>query len=517
MVLPSLVLAGWLTAASAQDVGAGNAAPQPGLVQSSDPQASAAAATDENAQSTLIPVPTLDAPGLVVGVKLGELYTDNLTVAGRGQASKSSWITQVEPFVRAAASTPRFSGSVNYRLMGYLYGGRSNADQLAQYLDARGTLTLVPERFFLDGTALYQREIVNNAQPSGSGAFFLDNNHVNVARGTLSPYWVQDLGRVGTMVLRYIRGRVVYNHRGIPRQARASLGGIPDATSNAVQFSVASPRDQQWGWDLGYTEQRLQPDFGSSVDFAMARVGVSRQLRPGTRLLADAGKENNYLPDGTVEKLGATFWDVGFEWANPLNSVKLLVGHRFYGPSYQFSWTHFAALLTTELSYVEMPTDLNRQLLGGSLGVTGTTFPVIGLQQFPSLLEQRVYLMKRAQASATYELPKGQLNLTLYDESRKYFLLNYGREKVESARLSWLFDLGPFTTLTPMVGWQRYRFRNDQVNYTRFAQVALTHRFSRHDFGSVRLRNDSGRAYALAATGRDYRVNVLFVQWTHLF
>src|SRR3546814_7822310 len=57
-------------------------------------------------------------------------------------------------------------------------------------------------------------------------------------------------------------------------------------------------------------------------------------------------------------------WDVGFDWSNTRDNVKLLVGHRFYGRSYQFSWTHTAALLTTAMSYVEQPTDINQQLLG---------------------------------------------------------------------------------------------------------------------------------------------------------
>ncbi len=40
------------------------------------------------------------------------------------------------------------------------------------------------------------------------------------------------------------------------------------------------------------------------------------QVSLNTRLLADVGKENKFLPDGTIDKLGANFWDVGFAWSN---------------------------------------------------------------------------------------------------------------------------------------------------------------------------------------------------------
>jgi len=531
VVLSSIALAGWLSGAMAQDVGI---AP-PGSTPSPNEQTGS-----ENLPPGVIPQPTPDNPGLVTGVTLGELYTDNLKLAASGASKQSSWITVIQPFVRSAASGPRFSGIFDYKLTGYVYEGGSNHDQLAQDLHAQGTLAVVPQHLFLDGTATYGREIINNELPAGQGTFFLNNNQANVATASLSPYWIQDVGNVGTMSLRYTRGRVVYNRRGIPDQNGALLTGVPDVTSNSVQFSLVGPKYEAWGWNVGYTEQRLSrgfapqavnstppsnldggfeqpsnPDFGRSSDFAMAQAGISRQINPSTRLLADAGKENKYLPDGSYQHLGATFWDAGFEWASTQDSFKLLVGHRFYGHSGQLSWTHTAALLTTTVEYVEKPTDLNQQLLGQNPGEIAIT--PIGTPQIPSLIESRVYLMKRASAVATYEMPKGQLSLTLYDESRKYFELDNAREKVENANLAWLFDWGPFTTFTPTVGWQRYQFRDGQINNTRYVQLALVHQINPDNFGSLRLRNDSRSAYEVLQGAHGYRVNVIYFEWTHLF
>ncbi|RCS30222.1 TIGR03016 family PEP-CTERM system-associated outer membrane protein [Rhodanobacter denitrificans] len=508
-VLSSIVLGGWLTGVAAQSV---NVRARNSL--SSAPDEQATGAEDESVGVGVIPQPSIDSPGTVLGVTLGELYTDNLRLAASAKPKQTGWITEIQPFFKGAWDSPRFSGVLDYTMTGYLYAGQSRSDQLAHDLRAGGTFVILPQHFFLDGTALYGREVINNELPAGSGTFFLNNNLANVARGTLSPYWIQDFDNVGTMTLRYTLGRVVYNHHGIPGQNGALLNGIPDNTSNALQFGLVSPEYQTWGWNLGYSDQRFTPDYGRSTEYAVAKLGAAWQISNDTKLLADAGKENRFLSDGTSRKLGAVFWDVGFDWSDIRDDFKFLVGHRFYGRSYQFSWTRTAALLTTTMSYVEQPTDLNQQLLEqnpGAITVPG------GIYYLPSLRNLRTYLMKRAAASASYTMPRGSLRMALYDERRTYFLLDNRDERVANANLDWLFDIGASTTLTTTLGWQRYKFQDGQINHNHYAQLTLVHQVSPNNFGSLRLRRDSRNVQSGAPEAHGYRVNVLFVQWTHLF
>ena len=460
--------------------------------------------------------PTLADPGSVAGVTLGEFYTDNLKLAPHGKPKQSSWVTEIQPFFKAAYRGPRFSGLVDYRLTGYLYDGQASHDQLAQNLDANGKLIVLPRHFFIDGSALYGRAIINNELSAGSGSFFLNGNQTNVAVGSLSPYWLQDLGRVGTVTLRYTLGRVVYNDRGISAQAPGVLSGIPDVTSNALQFNLVSPEDQTWGWNFGYADQRLDPDFGPSTRFAKARLGTSLQVTHQLELLADAGKEDKFLPDGTVQVLRAPFWDAGFEWSSTRDNFRVIAGHRFYGRSYQLSWSHRAALLTTDVSYVEQPTTYNQQLLGSIFG-SGLMPPVSVRPRIPSLTEFQPYLSKRWVATATYTMPKSSLKVTVYDESRAYFMQASGKERVENADVSWLFNLGPFTTLTPSLNWQRYRFRSGQISYRRYAQLAVAHQLNPKNFAILGLRHDSSTVYSGVPGAHGYDANVIFLQWTHLF
>ena len=472
--------------------------------------------TFQSQQIGVIPQPTLASPGLVTGITLGELYTNNLALTAPGTSHDSDFITEVQPFLKGAYSSPFFSGLLDYTLTGYLYRHHSDDNQLNHNLSAQGTFTLLPQHFYLDGTALYNQQIINNAAPSGSGAYFLTNNRANSATGILSPYWIQDLGNAGVANLRYSRGRVAYNTQGInPGGSSTALSGVPDITSNAVQFSWVSPKDTTVGWDLDYSNQRITPDFGPGAQYASARLGGSYRLNFNTTLLADIGKENKYLPDGTVVVLGARFWDAGFEWADSLNDIKIMAGHRFYGRSYQLSWAHTASLVTTSLSYSEQPTDYNQQLLAQNPGaILSSPSPVT---QIPSLIERQVYLSKRATAYVSYTTDKSKLSLTLYDELRTFFILNSSQERVADAEISWQYKIGVFTTLTPTYGWERYQYQNGQINYSTYSQLALAHQFTPYDTGSLSLRNESRNVYFGLPGNTGYRVNILFLQWTHLF
>jgi hypothetical protein len=462
-----------------------------------------------------IPQPSPASPGLVAGVTFGELYTDNLWLAYPGKPRASAWVTEVQPFIKAAASQPRFNGVFDYTLAGYWYAGQSQHHQVSQSLDARATLTVVPDHLFVYGTGMYGRVVVDDRLPSGPGTLFLNENQLNVGIATLSPYWMQDLGNAGTLTLRYTRGRVVYNDHGIPAEGAGLLQGIPNVTSDTAQFSLVSPGYQTLGWNLAYSNQRLDPDNQPGVRFSMAKLEVSSGLTDHLRALVDVGKESRFSPDGSVQQLGSPFWDAGFTWMTARNDFKLTLGHRFYGRSYTLAWTHQAALLTTSVTYTEQPTTYNQQLLALQSGID-TPLPIDYGNRIPSLANQRPYLSKRWTAAAAYSMPLSTLRVQVYDETRTYFVQDADNERVADAGISWALDLGARSTLTPSFDWQRHAYEDGQVTFHRYAQVALVQQFNRKNFGSVRLRHDDSRAGAVAAGAYGYHVNVIFLMWTHL-
>lgn len=510
IAVTAIIMGAWLTTAAAQDAGAGAGASNP-----LDSMPAWQIQSYGNLPQGVVTQPQPWNPGVVFGVSVGELYTDNLGLSYSGQPRQTDWITVVQPFVRAARSGPRFSGVVNYMLTGYAYADHSDNNRVSQNLDATGRLTLVPQHLFLDGFAKYDHENVDNFVPPGYGTFFINTNRTNVGVGQLSPFWQQDLGAAGLMTLRYSLGRVVYDGGNDSTSASYSL---PNVTSNGVQFKLTQPLDAKLGWNINYAWQSLSPSFGPDVRLQAATAGVWYRVNQTLRFLGDLGRENNYRADGSAESLGATRWDIGLQWQSPTNAVLLKLGHRFFGPSSEFSWTHTAARLSTVLRYEQRPTDINAELLSQNLG-PGTVYPVNINQPYPSLTARGpgLYILRRGSFGLNYELPNSKLSFSAYSETRDYFVPDGGPERVEQANIAWMFQLGARTTLTPSIEWQKFKYTGGLESNPRTEQLVLMHQFTPHDYATFRYRHGAWDYEQIAAPTNNLDVNVLYAQWIHLF
>lgn len=510
IALSAIILGGWLTAAVAQD--AGNSADGSTL---GDAMPAWQIQSYGNLPPGVVGQPQPWKPGIVAGVSLGELYTSNLWMNYSGQPKTSDWITVVQPFVRAARSGPRFSGVVNYSLTGYAYSGNSAYNTVAQDLDAIGRLTVVPQHLFVDGFAKYDHENLSDFMPPGYGTFYIGTHRVNVGVARLSPYWQQSFGAAGIMTLRYSLGRVVYDRAGDSVGANYAL---PDVTSNGLQFKLEQPRDARLGWSVNYAWQRLDPSFGPDVRFQTATASVWYRVNETLRFLGDLGRENNYRADGTAESLAATLWDVGLQWTSPTNDVTVKLGHRFFGPSSELSWTHTAARLSTVLRYEQRPGDINMELLNQNLG-PGTVWPVYMTQQYPNLTARGpgLYILRRGSFNLNYELASSKLSASVYNEIRDYFVPTGGPQRVFDARLAWMFELGSRTTLTPSVEWQKLRYDGGIESNPRSEQIALMRQVTSHDYASLRYRHGGWDYEQFMAPTHDFDVNTFYAQWIHLF
>lgn len=508
IAVSAIILGGWLTAAAAQDAGASDSSSLGSMpawqVQSYG-----------NLPPGVVGQPQPWKPGTVVGIALGELYTDNLTLSQSGHPKESDWITVVTPFVRAARSGPRFSGVVNYSLTGYAYADHSHNNSVAQDLDARGRLTVVPQHFFLDGFAKYEHQNMDDFVPPGYGTFFIGTGRTDVGVAQLSPVWEQNLGAAGRMTLRYSLGRVVYDYG---NSNSNFVSPLSDVTSNGVQFKLEQPRDAKLGWNLNYVYQRLNPSYGPDVEFQTATAGVWYRVNQTLRFVGDLGRENNYRADGSARGLGATRWDVGLEWATPVNSVILKLGHRFFGPSSEFQWTHTATRLSTVLRYEQRPADINSEILNQNLG-PGTVWPVNVTPQYPNLTARGpgLYILRRGTFGLSYEMPSSKLSASVYSEARDYFVPDGGPEHVSQATVAWAFQLGSRTTLTPSVQWQRLKYEGGLDSNPRSEQIALMHQVTAHDIATLRYRHGAWDYEQFMAPTNNYDVNVFYAQWIHLF
>lgn len=434
-------------------------------------------------------------------ITVGEIYTDNLFLSPPGSSDKADdFITEIEPGFNLKYQAPQLIGNIDYQLQGLLYANHGGQNDVYNELNANATLAVVPDLFYVDGMTMYDQQVINPERPAGRSNLFGGMNRTNVSSSTISPYFKHDFGSIGIATLRYAYGRAIYTE-----------SNIPNASSNTLSFLLA--RQPQYGdltYDLSYSHQRIDRDFGRDFSFEQARLGLQYQVSGFTQLLVNVGKENDYHPDGSFDRLGATFWSAGFRVKSQINEFKALVGHRFFGRSWELEWQHNGADFHTDLSYEEQPTDFNRLLLSrGSQALINSPLPEV---QLPSLREQRIFVLKRAAASVRYDMARSQIQLRLYDERRDFINLA-NNERVQGGGIDWNFQLGLRDSFIPTFDYERYEFTDGRINHTTRSQVDWRHRLSQSMTLDLALRHERRDSNGAG----DYRVNTILAELTKLF
>jgi hypothetical protein len=161
-----------------------------------------------------------------------------------------------------------------------------------------------------------------------------------------------------------------------------------------------------------------------------------------TRLTATGGLESNVQEDPSIGGFDESFWSVGMEW-NPdeLQSLSLSVGDRYYGTSYAAAYSRRGSRGSFELSYSEDPTTAGLQLGNDGIFQPG---------QRPggsATLDTRVFLSKRFQATARYELVRSVITARAYSDRRTYEDGSGDTEDVMGATLGYDWNFAPRTRL----------------------------------------------------------------------
>ncbi|HET7586553.1 MAG TPA: TIGR03016 family PEP-CTERM system-associated outer membrane protein [Gammaproteobacteria bacterium] len=433
-------------------------------------------------------------------VTVGEFYTDNLLLAPPGEPREDDFITEIEPGLRLDYAAPRLTANVDYRLQGLVYADHSDMNHAYSQLNANATLEAIEDWFFINGRTIYDHQVIDPERTGGRNNLFGGTNRTGLSATTISPYLQHDFGSVGVATLRYGYGRVYYS------------SDIPDITSNTYSFLLA--RQPQYGdltYDLFYLDQEINPDRGRDLSFKQARLGLQYHVSARTALVANVGKENQFLPNGAIDELGSTFWNAGVRWQAEKDRLEILYGHRFFGASYQFSWHHDGADIHTDVSYLEEPTNYNRLLLGRQ-PTTAIESPYFSYAELPSLRNRRVFVLKRAALNVAFDLSDSQIRVRLYDEHRNYVELAEN-DHVQGGRIAWEFAMGTRDSLVPSYSYRRYEFRDGQINYYYRSQIAWSHKLGRTLSMRVAARNEKRNTIR----GQGYRVNTILLEVTKHF
>lgn len=483
-------------------------ASQPGASASFTPEGAAAPSSELPARSfTFRP-----------RVMVRETYSDNIHLAPASRA-QSDAITEVVPGFDLQANGNRIQGGLSYSLLGFLYAAHSGSDHVSNQVSANATGTIVPRHFFLAANTSYTQAIINPAASGSSNGLFTSGNTTNAWVSRVNPYWLQSLGPVGTAKLSYAFGNIQYSSAGLVNSSsgNAGSGSLRNSHSNTYEASLSSPSDNgDWSWSGDYRNYQESIADGREIKQQSINGEIGYQILDHLTLLGDGGWERNEQSQVYSQVFQGSMWAAGFRWSTPFNVFEFKYGHRFFGPTYDVSWQHRAARVTTNLSYKEtvsvVTQDLQAQALQ-SQSLQSQAVPALPNVPLSSLNAFDIYVSKRFAGSIQYSYSKTSLSLTGYDERRNY-LTRQVNEHVTGATLAGNWKAGARTAVVPSFTWEQSNYQQGQKSTLFSPQVALTYAIGGAAQAEVGYRYEqrNGRAQT-----DSYTMNMIYAQFSTSF
>lgn len=395
------------------------------------------------------------------GITTAETYTDNVNLANDDNA-ESVWVTQVVPSLSACADSGRIRASLDYQLQALFYAGSDVSNEVYNHVAGATTVEILPGHLFLAADSTYGQTVIDPSGVFSDTNLLRANNRTSAWITNISPYWFQRLGRVGQATLRYRYGRAEY---GSP--------DVSDYTLNGVYLNLSGPPSNRlWSYQLSMASQRVERDEvmagrrGSAIDddgvthFDSATLQLGYWLTESLELLGMAGVEDDYHPDGSVDRFGSAIWNVGFRWTSPTNTLEARYGERAFGSSYSVEATHHAPAFDVTLTYREDTTaaglaHLNRGAVGTAGSLPGPIAPIE---------DQGVYVRKRLSAALAFATARTQTTLQAYHETREFLTTNEPDEDVNGLDLQISYQLGARTTLRSSAQWEHRDSGQDEAD-----------------------------------------------------
>lgn len=283
---------------------------------------------------------------LIPDLRLGQTYTDNVTLAPRG-SEKSDLITEITPGFIVTGDSRRLKMRADYRLQNLISLQNSSRSHSYNQLNAVANAELVNDSVFMDADMTAGQALISSSQ-SVALDNFSGSNRANFYTYRLSPYYRHAFGGYGTALLRYTNYGTYY-----------SGGGTSDANGNRIDADLRSGRHfGRLGWGLSYYNDRLKRqnlgDYNNEAGVANARYRVSSSWS----LLAQGGYEQHDFATSTPNAYhNGSYWAGGIGWrANDTIAVDTLYGTKYKSANVSIQPTSRTKL---NVGYVDTSVGLN--------------------------------------------------------------------------------------------------------------------------------------------------------------
>jgi uncharacterized protein (PEP-CTERM system associated) len=267
--------------------------------------------------------------GLTVTPSLS--VTQTLTdhhLSGAG-TPKSESITTISPGVRVSSRSGRVQGTLDYGLVGVLYGRDSKESSVQQRLATAGRAELIPNHLDLNASASIARQAISALGPQAVDGSLTEINQSEVrsynVQPTLRGVWA---GLVGV--------QASLTASGTDSDAQTSSSG---SGANLTLTSV--PAGARFGWSV--TGQRQISDFEGGRETTTDRVIASLQYQPQPewQMVLRGGAERADL--ASVEQRRYDNWGAELNWTpGPRTSVRTSFDRRAFGDAHNVAFEHRA-------------------------------------------------------------------------------------------------------------------------------------------------------------------------------
>lgn len=373
-------------------------------------------------------------------ITLSESYNDNLTLASTG-VKTDDYITTISPAISITRDSRRLKFNGRYQAQGLLYGSESQYNTIFHQLQANGTVNLVKDIFFINGTGTYSQQNINQTATVSFDNISITNNRANVGTARLNPYLRFKFGRTSNLLVSVDKGVVRYS------------GGLSD--SNTTTYKVNLDNGTAFNkllWNIFYDRNDIETDFQADTKFEKIGAGVEYKL---TRLFSvtasGAYEDNTYRrAASTSNPTNQSSWTAGVKLTPSVRTtVEVGVSSNYFSNSGYLKFSNKLRRITTSLSYSEDVTvlALNQFNTGvfPQFNSSGTAVPTAASNNINVSLPGvtgETYIRKKLGGAFSIKSTKSMLFVSIYDERRLYQSTDT-KERVYggNANLNWKFAL----------------------------------------------------------------------------
>jgi uncharacterized protein (PEP-CTERM system associated) len=322
-------------------------------------------------------------------ITLRETYTDNVFLGTPSR--RHDFITQVTPGLRIEGRGPRLNANLSYRPSALFYARHSEANDLANELNAFGRLEAIERLFFIDAGASISQGFISPFAPRPAELTTITPNRVETRNFSFSPYLRGQLGR-----------GVEYELRNRNRWTSTNRSELGDIHTRQWTGRVADP-GRTFGWALQYDDTDIaHEDFTGRPDQESRLYRGILYFRPDIswQLHASAGREeNNFV---LQERQRYNLRGVGVSWRpTPRTRADFEYESRYFGPSRLARFTHRTRLTAWNVAYSRNASNFQEELLRLPPGDTAALLDAIFTARIPDPIERRAAVEQFLGATGT--------------------------------------------------------------------------------------------------------------------